>query len=956
MSKALNRLTSLLSGLFAMLRGPLRGKGNGAPKIAPGMVLSVLITTLGALVFTAAPAVAALEAPKVSEQSVQDVSSTSATLSAQVNPGGAATKYLFEYAPAGGEFDPVPEAEAEGAVPAGTNPVPVSVHVQTGLVAHTAYQFRLTATNTVGKLVSEPFSFATQPSNTASVSALPDSRVWELVSPAAKDGALIPPIELSAGIVQAAAEGGGAITYPSNGPLGANLPANADESQMLSVRLLDGGWSSQDIATPHEIVAGVPVGEGQEYRAFSSDLSVGLVEPFGLGKGPAEAEGAVPLSEGASEATPYLRADVPLSAAVGSEESAAYEKAVAEGGYLPLVTGCPEAPVPCEPQVAKDANVAPGVKFGGDIKFLGADSDLSHVVFRAHEPSSLLPGAEENNLYEWSAGKPPGAQLQLVSVLPDVPPYEGGQARGAAELGAEDGDDARGAVSSDGSRVVWSYKRHLFMRYSLDGQSWQTVQLDVGAGEVGKAEFQFANSDGSRVFFTDEERLTPDSNAEEGEPELYECEMAEVAGGLVCDLSDLTIAKTRESADVQGTVIAGGNESSYVYLVAKGALTSKTETNAQGKSAEAGKDNLYVLHYDDQAKEWIPTFIAVLSEDDGPDWAKGGKNLEKMTSRASPDGEYLAFMSEESLTGYDNEDVTSVVPGERRDEEVYLYGAPSAGAPSGRLVCVSCNPTGERPAGVFDTHAANGGYGLFVDEQGIWSGGLSGGRWLAGSVPGWTAALGTGVARYQSRYVSDSGRVFFDSPDGLVPQATNGLVGVYEYEPAGTVSSEGVSVCSGATATFSAVSDGCIGLISSGSAAEESVFLDASENGDDVFFLTSAQLVLEDKDTAFDVYDAHVCSSQAPCSTEPVESPACRTEAACKAAPTPQPTIFGAGPSETFSGAGNPVSLPPPVVVPKTVVKSKPAKCKKGETRNKRGKCVPKKKKAKRAIYGRRVK
>ena len=40
-------------------------------------------------------------------------------------------------------------------------------------------------------------------------------------------------------------------------------------------------------------------------------------------------------------------------------------------------------------------------------------------------------------------------------------------------------------------------------------------------------------------------------------------------------------------------------------------------------------------------------------------------------------------------------------------------------------------------------------------------------------------------ARYQSRYLSDDGQVFFDSADDLVPQATDGLMDVYEYEPAG---------------------------------------------------------------------------------------------------------------------------------------------------------------------------
>ena len=40
---------------------------------------------------------------------------------------------------------------------------------------------------------------------------------------------------------------------------------------------------------------------------------------------------------------------------------------------------------------------------------------------------------------------------------------------------------------------------------------------------------------------------------------------------------------------------------------------------------------------------------------------------------------------------------------------------------------------------------------------------------------------------YQSRYLSNQGRVFFDSVDPLVPGDINGKADVYQYEPANTV-------------------------------------------------------------------------------------------------------------------------------------------------------------------------
>ena len=57
-------------------------------------------------------------------------------------------------------------------------------------------------------------------------------------------------------------------------------------------------------------------------------------------------------------------------------------------------------------------------------------------------------------------------------------------------------------------------------------------------------------------------------------------------------------------------------------------------------------------------------------------------------------------------------------------------------------------------------------------------------RWLAADVPGYTLVEGV-VARYQPRYLSNEGRMFFNSGRRLVPQDINGTWDVYEYEPAG---------------------------------------------------------------------------------------------------------------------------------------------------------------------------
>ena len=255
-------------------------------------------------------------------------------------------------------------------------------------------------------------------------------------------------------------------------------------------------------------------------------------------------------------------------------------------------------------------------------------------------------------------------------------------------------------------------------------------------------------------------------------------------------------------------------------------------------------------------------------------------------------------MSQARLTGYDNRDVATG----KAAAEVYLYDATSK-----HLSCASCEPSGARPTGVEYHKLEPGSGGLVGGPRQVWTEkGL-----VAANVPGWTS-MGSKehpgfAARYQPRYLSNSGRLFFNSADALVPQDSNATEDVYQFEP------PGVGNCTQSLPTYSPRSGGCVALISSGRSAQESAFLDASESGDDVFFLTSAKLSALDSDSALDVYDAHVCSSASPCIAFPTtQSPPCTNEASCKASPTPQPSIFGAPASATFSGPGNPPPPPPP--------------------------------------------
>jgi len=300
-------------------------------------------------------------------------------------------------------------------------------------------------------------------------------------------------------------------------------------------------------------------------------------------------------------------------------------------------------------------------------------------------------------------------------------------------------------------------------------------------------------------------------------------------------------------------------------------------------------------------------------------------------------------MSDRSLTGYDNRDANSGQP----DEEVFLYDAATE-----ELVCASCNPTGARPMGVLDTGAYPG---LPSDPTRTWGetgseGLLLRSQWLAGVIPGWNESYhdtGAGEVEaplYESRVLSNSGRLFFDSSDALVPQDVNGQEDVYEYEPpSDTAESPPNDSCTAESAVHGFRSAGCVSLISSGQGDSDSDFVDASANGNDVFFTTEDRLVPADKDSVSDMYDAHVCTSAELCPQESTTtSPPCDSTDSCRAAQSVQPQIFGAPASATFSGAGNPAPTPTPVA--KKVAK-KAVKCKKGETKTKKGKCLSKKKK-----------
>jgi hypothetical protein len=175
-----------------------------------------------------------------------------------------------------------------------------------------------------------------------------------------------------------------------------------------------------------------------------------------------------------------------------------------------------------------------------------------------------------------------------------------------------------------------------------------------------------------------------------------------------------------------------------------------------------------------------------------------------------------------------------------------------------------------------------------------------------------------------SNLSEDGGRLFFQSLDPLVPHDSDGKLNVYEWE------AEGEGSCRR--------TKGCIYSISDVAGDYSSHFMDADTTGENVFIDTSDRLVPSDTDTNEDVYDVRVGGGF----PVPTPLPVCDNGDSCKSPVSPQPPSFGSGPTETFSGSGNPprvVVAPPPKKITKKTVK-----CRRGFVRNKRDRCSRKKK------------
>jgi hypothetical protein len=451
--------------------------------------------------------------PIVTEETFSAVGTTSAMVSAQVNPEGLPGQqlpatYQFEYGTTtiyGQTTPPVTLALGQG---------PIAAPAQLpALEANTEYHFRVTTTDADGTTHGLDTTFTTYPTTSLT---LPDTRAYEMITPPDNSNAdVYAPAAFSSyteaeGIqtnlpFQASADGN-AVAYIGDPTSEGNGNAGlAGGNEFLATRSTPGEWEQQDIQpTGHN----TPI-----YQAFSPDLSLGILN--------------------SCDPTPLV------TGAPGDRYSVLYTHTFSNGSYThPLFTTTPRD------QSAEDFG-AFGVKSyfhpchtGGILfaaAYAGASADFSHLLYEAN--GALTQGASDsgntNNLYDSVAG-----HVYLVNVLPDGK-ADANATFGAPPVIAGQIPDFSHVISSDGSRVFWTdlHTNELYMRVKNE----TTVLISEGA------RFWTATPDGSSVFYTKE-------------GDLFEYESASARA------NDLTLQAPVHKR-VQG-VIGASEDGGYVYFVA----------------------------------------------------------------------------------------------------------------------------------------------------------------------------------------------------------------------------------------------------------------------------------------------------------------------------------------------------------------------------------------------------
>jgi hypothetical protein len=564
--------------------------------------------------------------------------------------------------------------------------------------------------------------------------ALPEGRVYELVTPPYKGG-------YAAKSIEAVAPDGESVAYFTPGAFAGTPSGPAPGIAYIAHRSAT-GWSTVPVTPPAGLIP----------HTEASDVSPTLSTVLYMGKaGGANNEGAV---------------------ATGTEEE-----------FLLHSTGLPDALDENWELAGKTLKTVPvGPEF--HLNYEDASPDFCHIILKAPATElgerHLLPketGVVEP-FYELDRGcngepvvlRSLGLNNQQKAISPTCgislginQSYDSAWTRFDAVAG--DGGEVFFTTCTNGGGGRPSDPHQLFVRLgglrTLEvskplGEACVEVPCLPGAVTRGSADFQGASEDGSRVFFTTQVPLVA-SDMDAGN-DLYMASIGCPAGRPECEVSEKEVTgltqvshdpTSGESAEVQG-VVRVAPDGSRVYFVARGVLTSVP--GPEGRIAQAGADNLYVY----SSTSGI-AFVAELcsgkelsgaAEDircpsatggDTELWA--GEGSEAQT--AGPDGGFLVFSTYAQLTSSDTDAA----------KDVYRYDAET-----GVIDRVSIGEDGA------DANGNNSEFNATI------------------ALPGGNADYVAKQYKLGDRAISEDGsRIVFTSSEPLSPAAQNHLANVYEW-------------------------------------------------------------------------------------------------------------------------------------------------------------------------------
>jgi hypothetical protein len=501
----------------------------------------------------------------------------------------------------------------------------------------------------------------------------------------------------------------------------------------------------------------------------------------------------------------------------------------------------------------------------------GASQDGSRIFFSTSARLATAPGTPEDT-HQTSAEvyERTGGHTYLVGVLPDgevpVCGAEVGQSdRSTAGSGSND-KYAYGAIAPDGSNVVFHTPGQTPVGVGCTERETGVFLRDVVNDATVKLPGErYAGRAGTQPG--EEEKIFTVENVASPQGKIFEYH---VTSGQTVEIASEARGLLAYSANAARVYYLGPEYGIYVYE--EGAPAPKLVPGTQqggygeGLSLESGIYGSYI-----QTHEGTRSSHAA---DNAP--------------VATPDGNYLMFLSPNQLTPYAN--CVESEGSDRCHVEAYLYDAATD-----RVTCVSCAPSNAAPQGnaSFNPEVSN-------HESADW-------------VPAAPPLIEDRPAEGGREAVM---RVVFQTTEALVAQDTNGTWDVYEWEQEET---EGCSRASLKLASltesehYSEADRGCLYLLSSGAGREleeagnhellegGSHLLGASEGLTDIYIETDQPMTgTPGLDNVAHVYDVRQDGGFPSPATagEGCEPGLCRPEGAGS-------PVFAPPVSATLTGAGN---------------------------------------------------